>query len=228
MYVTSSNKSKANISGILSPQQDKNQSENRRDKSNKNESHKFMHQSECNLKSSPKGISSTNNDKKKQPKMDTDNITTFLTNQNHSGDLCNVLSSSMANDDTISKIKTQSREINVSVLYMVSKLNTEYKGLIVDRVANGGLAGEDVRIICKHNPPHYFYVSGLNSNQVKDLEIVTAGGVAPSQRGPVIIILRQYAYLGSGNTIHSCIQLESFKNIIDDKSINHKGSQTLK
>ena len=224
---TISNKSKAIILGILSPQQDKNQAENLKDNNNKNESHKLIHPSESNFKSSSKGISSTNNDNEKQPKMDRENITTFLTNQNHPGDLRNVLSSSMANDDTISKIKAQYREINVSVSYMVSKLNTEHKGSLVDRGTNGALAGKDIRIICKHNPPRYIDVSGLNSHQVKDLEIVTARGVAPSQRGPVIIILHQYAHLGSENTIHSCIQLESFNNVVDDKSIHHKGSQTI-
>ena len=88
---------------------------------------------------------------------------------------------------------------------MVSKSNSEHKGSLVDRGANGGLKIKEVRIISNHNPPRYIDVSGLNSHQVKDLEIVTAGGVAPSYRGPVILILHQYAYLGSGNAIHSCI-----------------------
>ena len=109
-------------------------------------------------------------------------------------------------------------------MYTVSKSNTEHKGSLVDRGANGGLAGKDVRIISKHNSPHYINVSGLDSHQIKDLEIVTAGKVAPSQRGPVILILHQYAYLGSGNTNHSCIQLESFKNVVDDEYIHLKGT----
>ena len=156
-------------------------------------------------------------------------ILTFLTNQGGPEDLRNVLSSSKANKI---KNKTNSnedsdRKINIGILYQVSKINTRSKGSLIDRGANGGLAGSDVRIICKHDPPRYIDVSGLNNHQVKDLEIVTAGGVAPSQRGPVIIILHQYALLGKGNTIHYCIQLESYKNIVDDKTIHHKGSQTI-
>ena len=84
-----------------------------------------------------------------------------------------------------------------------------------------------MRIICSHDPPRYIDVSGINSHKVQDLEVVTAGGVAPSNRGPVIIVLHQYAYLGKGNTIHSCIQLEDYKNKVDDRAVSHKGTQTI-
>ena len=63
--------------------------------------------------------------------------------------------------------------------------------------------------------------------KVEDLQIVTAGGVIPSQRGPVIIILHQYAYLGKGNSIHACIQLESYKNKVDDREMACNETQTI-
>ena len=66
-------------------------------------------------------------------------------------------------------------------------------------------------------------VSGIENHQVKDLPIVTVGGVMHSQRGPVIVIMHWYAYLGKGKTIHSCGQLEWFKNDVNDKSIKISG-----
>ena len=51
--------------------------------------------------------------------------------------------------------------------------------------------------------------------------------MVPSQKGEVIAILHQYAYLGKGNTIHSSIQIEAYNNKVDDRSIHHKGSHTI-
>ena len=56
---------------------------------------------------------------------------------------------------------------------------------------------------------------------------MTAGGVVPSHRGDAIAILHQYAYLGTGHTIHSFVQLEAYKNKVDDKPIKRGGSQTI-
>jgi len=94
---------------------------------------------------------------------------------------------------------------------------------LVDRGANGGLAGADVRIVEKHISPRLVDISGIDSHQVTDLPIVTVGGVVPSQRGSVIAILHQYAYLGQGKTIHSSGQLEHFKNDVNDRSLRVPG-----
>ena len=56
-----------------------------------------------------------------------------------------------------------------------------------------------------------------------DIPIVTAGGVVNTQRGPAIAIMHQYAYTGKGKTIHSCGQLEWYKNDVNDKSIKVQG-----
>ena len=73
---------------------------------------------------------------------------------------------------------------------------------MVDRGANRGLVGADIRIVEKHSSPCLVDVSGIDGHQVKDLPIVTAGGVVPSQRGPIVAIMHQYAYMGQGNTIN--------------------------
>ncbi len=49
-----------------------------------------------------------------------------------------------------------------------------------------------------------------------------------SQHGPVIIILRQYAYLGKGRTIHSAGQLEAYKNLVEDQSMKAGGLQCIR
>ena len=55
------------------------------------------------------------------------------------------------------------------------------------------------------------------------MPIVTANGVVQSQRGPVIAILHQYAYIGDGKIIHSSGQLEHYKNNVNDKSMKVEG-----
>jgi len=51
---------------------------------------------------------------------------------------------------------------------------------LVDRGANGGLAGADVRIVEKHISLRLVDISGIGSHKVTDLPIVTEGGVVPS------------------------------------------------
>ena len=47
--------------------------------------------------------------------------------------------------------------------------------------------------------------------------MITAGGVTNSDKGKVIIIMHQYAYNPVGRTVHSSIQIEAFKNLVEDK-----------
>ena len=100
--------------------------------------------------------------------------------------------------------------INVAerVQYNISTTKTSHGASLVDRGANGGLAGSDVQIISRNEPVRTVHVSVIENHGVKDLPIVTVGGMVPSQRGPVIVIMHQYSYLGKGKTIHSCGQLE--------------------
>ena len=64
---------------------------------------------------------------------------------------------------------------------------------------------------------------------MKELAVVSAGTVIRTQRGPVIPIFNQYAYVPNGRTIHSCIQMESNGVCVDDKSFKlGYGSQSIK
>ena len=157
----------------------------------------------------------------------------YLTDQ-RPGDIINVLSSKPKHEQLNNMYRTSThnsktkRKINVAITYHIFNTVTGSNGSLIDGGANGGFAGNDVRIICQHDPPKYINVSGIDSHQVKDLPLVTAGAVAPSQCGDVIIILHQYAHIGKGNSIHSCIQMEAHENNVDNRSIHHSGTQTIR
>ena len=60
-------------------------------------------------------------------------------------------------------------------------------------------------------------LAGIDNHQMVNLPIVTAGEVAKTTDGEVIIIMHQYACIPDGRTIHSSIQLEDFKNAVNEK-----------
>ena len=96
------------------------------------------------------------------------------------------------------------------------------KGSLVDRGANGGLCGTDVRLLEKTG--RSVDIQGIDNHQITDVPIVTtAGAVAHTQRAHVIIILHQYAYIGRGKTIHSSGQLESFNCDVNNKYMKLNG-----
>ena len=86
---------------------------------------------------------------------------------------------------------------------------------LVDRGANGGLAGSNMRVLA--NTDRLVDISGIDNHQMTGLKIVTAGGVVPTQRGDVIDIFHQYAHVPQGRSIHSSVQLESFGIKVDDR-----------
>jgi hypothetical protein len=94
---------------------------------------------------------------------------------------------------------------------------------LIDRGANGGLAGEDVRIIERSD--RTADVSGINDHTIRGLPIVTAAGVVSTHIGPVCLIMHQYAYHGKGKTIHSSVQIEHHGNEVNDKSLKVKGGK---
>jgi hypothetical protein len=115
----------------------------------------------------------------------------------------------------------------VNVIYCVSAhASRKRRGSLIDRGANGGVAGDDVRII-NQSPHRKVDIQGLDNHQVNSVPIVTAGGVMQTQNGDVIAILHQYAYHGKGKTIHSSGQLEWYKNDVNDRSIKVGGLQRL-
>ena len=81
------------------------------------------------------------------------------------------------------------RQVNtVFVTYKVSSTQaTQPKGALIDRGANGGIAGDDVRIISKTG--RSVHIQGIDNHRINQIPIVTAGGVITTQKGPVIAIM---------------------------------------
>jgi hypothetical protein len=123
--------------------------------------------------------------------------------------------------------KSSKRQANMAnVIYNVSCHKSGQPSSLVDRGANGGLAGSDVRVI--HKTHRSVDVRGIDNHQVTDIAIGTVGGVVTTQKGPVIAIMHQYALLGKGSSIHSAAQLEWFKCDVNDKSVKVGGLQHIK
>ena len=88
---------------------------------------------------------------------------------------------------------------------------------LVDRGANGCIAGNDMRVIAKTE--RTIDLSGIDDHTVRNLTLVTAGGVVRTQLGNIIMVLHQAADMTRDlKTILSAGQLESFGCIIKDKS----------
>ena len=87
---------------------------------------------------------------------------------------------------------------------------------LVDRGANGGVVGDDMRIVSTTD--RSINIQGLQKHTINDLILVTAGGVTRTQMGEVIIILHQMASMPGQKTIISALQLEHFKCSITDKA----------
>ena len=87
------------------------------------------------------------------------------------------------------------------------------RGALVDRGANGSIAGNDVRILRKLQ--REVDVTGIDNHELNSLRIVDAAAKTQSQHGEIIIIIHQCAYHRRGQTIISAGQVEHYKNKMD-------------
>jgi hypothetical protein len=110
------------------------------------------------------------------------------------------------------------------VMYQVSNHKQTMLPLaLIDRGANGGVAGSDTRLIDKSL--RSVYIQGIDDHMIKDVPIGTVGTVVNTQRGKAIAIMHQYAYTGKGGTIHSSGQLEWCGNNINERFIKIDGGR---
>ena len=123
-----------------------------------------------------------------------------------------------SDDDTsdISNVLLVKRSCQIQVCqhYLFHHANHTNQQL-VDRGANGGLAGSDMRVIhkthCKIN------IQGIDNREVTCLDVVPAATLLNTSQGTVIGIFNEYAYLDKGSSIHSSCQREWFKTNVDEK-----------
>ena len=118
-----------------------------------------------------------------------------------------------------------SYSINKTHIYHVSKHSSSHYGSLIDRGANGGLAGSDVRIL--ERTGRTVSVTGIDNHELPGLDIATCAALLHTNHGKVVLIKHEYAYYGRGNTIHSPGQIEWFQNTCDDKSFHVGGKQVI-
>jgi hypothetical protein len=126
-------------------------------------------------------------------------------------------------------VHVNKHQVNTHIIYDVSAAHSIKAGAsLVDRGANGGIAGDDVRLIPMGlSVDRKVNVRGVDNHELESIPLASVGGVTPTQHGPVIVIFHQYAYLARGKTIHSSRRLEHFHNQVDDKSMKVGGSQHI-
>ena len=135
------------------------------------------------------------------------------------------LTSSDSDDLSCSSPPTKVLAFEHGFVYIVSRSDHKIPKSLVDRGANGGIAGADVRVIDRSF--RSVDIQGIDNHQLRDVSIGSVGGVVHTHCGPVIAIFHQYALYGKGSSIHAPVQLEYFKNTVDEKSRHAGGAQCI-
>ena len=115
---------------------------------------------------------------------------------NHALQAYNVMASPTPTDTPQWSINS----VHINVLYHVAEATQDQHGSLVDRGANGGLAGSDVRILSKSS--RKCTVTGIDQHQINGLDIVQCAALAYTNHGYVNLIMNEHAYYGKGyNTL---------------------------
>jgi len=133
----------------------------------------------------------------------------------------------------VSKVVTSKPKKNRESKYGPNKthaskhaINRSKKGTLVDRGANGGMLGNDAKVIFKCNKTSD--VTGIDNHELNALPMVDATAKTVTDKGPVILILRNYAYHGLNRTLHSAGQIEWHQNKAHNTSMKVGRRQVIK
>ena len=118
----------------------------------------------------------------------------------------------------------RSCQIQVCQRYIFQHANHTNQQL-VDRGANGGLAGSDMCV--PHKTQRKINIQGIDNHEVTGLDVVTAATLLNTSQGKVIGIFNEYAYLGKGSSVHSSGHLEWFKTNVDENSVKVGDTQLI-
>ena len=155
-----------------------------------------------------------------EPPMD--DVLDFINSQNHSDDQ---LDQVLLTYQTYTESQSPTRQVNPHITYHDAQANQAMHQSFVDRGANGGLAGSDVRVL---NTSHrQCTVIGMNNHEIPALDIIQCAALVNTNHGIVSLIMNEYAYYGKGHSIHSSGQIEWLTNTVDHKSVQ-VGGQTTK
>ena len=116
------------------------------------------------------------------------------------------------------------RKIQVHQRYVFARANQSTNHLI-DRGANGGIAGADMRVIQKTH--RKINIVGIDDHELTGLKVVTAAALLDTQKCPIIGIFHEYAHLGKGRCIHTGGQMELLNCKVDDRSKVVGGAQKI-
>ena len=118
-----------------------------------------------------------------------------------------------------------SRQIQTHQRYVFARVNQSNHHHI-DRGANGGLAGADMRVI--HTSPRTINIVVIEDHELTGLNEVTAANLLDTQKVPNIGGFHEYAHLGKDRSIHAAGQMEWFNCQVDDRSKLVGGAQRIK
>ena len=108
---------------------------------------------------------------------------------------------------------------------MLLKLTNLSMDSFIDRGANGGLAGSDLRVL--NTSPRQCTLTSIDNHEIPGLDIVQCAALVNTNPGIVNLIMNEYAYYGKGHSIHSSGQIEWYTNTLDDKSVQVGGQQRI-
>ena len=143
----------------------------------------------------------------------------FVNSQCHSSeDLDQALQAYQAYQVPCSQDSTPIPEKNINhhYTYHVAQASQAKHGSFVDRGANGGLAGSDVRILSGSS--RKYIVTGIDSHELQGLDVVQCAALVETNHGIVSLIM---------HTMHSSGQIEWCKNSVDDRSVQVGGKQRI-
>ena len=92
---------------------------------------------------------------------------------------------------------THERSINHHFTYHIAQTSKSKQGSLVDRGANGGLAGSDVRILSRSS--RTCTVTGIDSHELQGHDVVQCAAVVETNHGIVNLIMNEYACYGKGH-----------------------------
>ena len=125
----------------------------------------------------------------------------------------------------ILETQTPMRQMNAHITYHVAQANQAKHGSLVDRGANGGLAGSDIRVLSTFSRKST--VTGIDNDEILGLDLLQCAALVQTNHGMVNLIMNEYAYYGRGHSIHSSGQIELYTNIVHDKSVQVGGQQRI-
>ena len=117
-----------------------------------------------------------------------DDLLEFIISQEHSDDqLDQVLQTYQAYQESQSDNEKPHTQINAHITYHVAQVQHAKHGSLVDRGANGGLAGSDVT-------SRKCTITGIDNHEIPGLDLVQCATLVQTNHGIVNLIMNEYAY----------------------------------